>query len=135
MGVRPADVVDPPQLFRDRLGPEIIRPHRIDEAERPAFLAGAVVGHHEDKRVVEDAGLVEERDQPRQMPVGMIEHAGERRLQPREHALLVGECSSQAFTPSLRGGNLVSGGTRPIAFCRAMRCSRSTSQPCANISS
>ena len=88
--IRPADVVDPPQLFRDRLGPEIIRPHRVDEAERPALLAGAIVRQHQDQRVVADAGLVEKADQPRQMPVGMVEHAGERRLQPREHALLVG---------------------------------------------
>ena len=88
--IRPADVVDPPQLFRHRLGTEIIRPHRVDEAERPALLAGAVVGQHEDQGVVADAGLVEERDQPRQMLVGMVEHAGKRRLQPREDALLVG---------------------------------------------
>ena len=32
---------------------------------------------------------IEKRDQPRQMLVGMIEHAGKRRLQPREQALLV----------------------------------------------
>ena len=88
--VRPADVVDPAQLFRDRLGTEIVRPHRVDEAERPALLAGAVVGQHEDQRVVADAGRVEERDQPRQMLVGMVEHAGEGRLQPREDAPFVG---------------------------------------------
>ncbi len=88
--VRPADVVDPAQLFRHRLGTEIIRPHRVDESERPALLAGAIVGQHQDQRVVADAGLVEKRDQPRQMLVGMVEHAGERRLQPREHAPFVG---------------------------------------------
>jgi len=44
-------------------------------------------------------------------------------------------CSSHAFTPSLRAGKRVSGGTIPIAFCRAIRCSRSTSQPWANIES
>ena len=60
VGIRPADVVDPPQLFRHRLGTEIVRPHRVDEAERPALLARAIVGHHEDQRVVADAGLVEE---------------------------------------------------------------------------
>ena len=42
---------------------------------------------------------------------------------------------SQAATPSLRGGSRVSAGTRPSAFCRARRCSRSTSQPCANAAS
>ena len=134
--VRAADIVDPPQLFRHRLGTEIIRPHRIDEAERPALLAGAVVGQHEDQRVVADAGLVEKRDQPRQMLVGMVEHAGKRRLQPREHALSRRRCARP--TPSRRHcarGILVSCGTIPIAFWRAMRCSRSTSQPWANIAS
>ncbi len=41
--------------------------------------------------------VVEKPDQPRQMPVGMIEHAGEGRLQPREHALFVGA----VFVPCL----------------------------------
>ncbi len=90
MRVRPADVVDPAQFFRDRLGAEIVRPHRVDEAERPALLAGAVVGQHQDQRVVAHAGRVEKRDQPRQMLVGVIEHAGKGRLQPREDALFVG---------------------------------------------
>ncbi len=89
--VRTADIVDPPHLFRDRLGAEIIRPHRIDEAERPALLARAIVRQHEDQGVVADRRpLSRKRDQPRQMPVGMVEHAGKRRLQPREQALLVG---------------------------------------------
>ena len=88
--IRSADVVDPPQLFRDRFGTEIVRPHRVDEAERPALLARAIVRQNQDQRVVADAGRVEKADQPRQMLVGMIEHAGERRLQPREHALFVG---------------------------------------------
>ena len=88
--VRPADIVDPAQLFRDRFGTEIVRPHRVDKAERPALLAGAVVGQDEDQRVVAHAGRVEKADQPRQMLVGMVEHAGEGRLQPREDALFVG---------------------------------------------
>ena len=88
--IRPADVVDPTQLFRDRFGPEIIRPHRVDETERPALLARAIIRQHQDQRVVTDAGSVEERDQPRQMLVGVIEHAGKRRLQSREDTLFVG---------------------------------------------
>ena len=90
VGVGAADVVDAPHLLRNRLGLEIVRAHRVDEAQRPAFLAGAVVGEHQHQRVVENAGGLEERDQPRQMPVGMIEHRRECRLQPREHAPLVG---------------------------------------------
>ncbi len=87
--VRPADVVDPAQLFRDRFGTEIIRPHRVDEAQRPALLACAIIGQNQDQRVVANAGRVEKRDQPRQMLIGMVEHAGESRLQPREDALFV----------------------------------------------
>ena len=90
VGVRPADVVDPSRTFSgDRLGTEIVRSHRVDKAERPALLARAIVRQHEDQRVVADPGLVEKPDQPRQMPVGMIEHAGKCRLQPREHASFV----------------------------------------------
>jgi hypothetical protein len=88
--IRPADIVDPAQLFRDRFGTEIIRTHRIHKPQRAALLAGAVVGQHQNQRVVADAGLVEEADQPRQMPVGMVEHAGEGRLQPGEDALFIG---------------------------------------------
>ena len=90
VGVGPADIVDAADFLRDRLGTEVERPHRIDEAERPALLARAIVGHHDDKRVVAHACGFEERDQPRQMPVGMIEHAGEGRLQAGEDAPLVG---------------------------------------------
>ena len=87
---RAADVVDLAHLFGDRLGAEIVRPHRVDKAERPALLARAIVRQNEDQRVVADPGGFQKPDQPRQMPVGMVEHAGERRLQPREQALLVG---------------------------------------------
>ena len=89
VGVGAADVVDAADFLRHRLGPEIERPHRIDEAERSALLARAIVGHDDDERVVAHACGLEERDQPRQMPVGMIEHAGEGRLQAGEDALLV----------------------------------------------
>src|SRR6185437_1070677 len=103
----------------------------VDETERAAFLAGAVVRQHEDQRVVGNPGCLQESDQPRQMAVGVIEHAC-KRVNTRFSSA---ECSSQAFTPSLRAGILVSGGTRPIAFCRASRCSRSTSQPWAKLAS
>ncbi len=65
--------------------------------------------------------VVEERDQPRQMLVGVVEHAGEGRLQPREDAPVRRRCARPM--PSRRHcarGSRVSGGTIPIAFCRAM---------------
>jgi len=36
-------LIDPPQLLRHRLGSEVVRPHRVDEAERAALLARAIV--------------------------------------------------------------------------------------------
>ena len=89
VGVGAADIVDAGELLRDRLRLEIERPHRVDEAERAALLARAIVGHHDDDRVVANVRRLQERDEARKMPVGMIEHAGEGRLQPREHATLV----------------------------------------------
>ena len=85
-----ADVVDPAYFLGERFRAEIIRPHRVDEAERPALLAGAIVGQHKDESVVADAGGVEEPDQPGEVLVGVIEHAGKGRLQTREQAAFVG---------------------------------------------
>jgi hypothetical protein len=34
-------------------GTQVVRAHGVDEAQRPAFLAGAVVRQHEHQRVVE----------------------------------------------------------------------------------
>ena len=87
--VRTADVVDAADFFRHRLGPQIVRTHRIDEAERAAFLARAIVRHDNDQGVVAHACGIEEGNEPRQMLVGMIEHAGERRLQAGEDTLFV----------------------------------------------
>ncbi len=90
VGVGPADIVDAADFLRHRLGAEVERAHRIDEAERPTLLACAIVGHHDDERVVAHASRFEKANQPRQMPVGMIEHAGKGRLQAGEDAFLVG---------------------------------------------
>ncbi len=48
------------------------------DAERAAFLAGAVVGHDDDQGVVELAGALEEGHQAADMLVGMVEHGGDR---------------------------------------------------------
>ena len=39
------------ELLGHRLGLEVVRPHRVDHAQRPALLAGAVVGQHQHQRV------------------------------------------------------------------------------------
>ncbi len=87
--IRTADAVDARELFRHRFRAEVVGAHRIDHAERAAFLAGAIVREHDDQGVVADAGGVEERDQARQMLVGMVEHAGISRLQPGEDLSLL----------------------------------------------
>ena len=89
MSVRPADIVDALQFFRDRLRAKIIRPHRVDKTQRPALLAGAIVGQHHNQRVVPHARGFEECDQPREMLIRMIEHSCKCRLKAREDAALV----------------------------------------------
>ncbi len=90
MGVRPADVVDAGDLLLHRLGLAVVGPHGVDHAQRPALLAGPVVRQHQDQGVLAQARLLKEADQPRQMLVGVIQHAGEGRLQPGEQPLLIG---------------------------------------------
>ena len=88
MRVGPADVVDARDLLLDRLAAQIVGAHGVDHAERPAFLAGAVVRHDDDQGIVELARRFEESDQPRDVLVGMIEHGGVGRLQARVEPLL-----------------------------------------------
>ena len=88
MGVGPADVVDARDLLLDRLALQVVGAHGVDHAERPALLAGAVVGHDHDQRVVELARRLEEGHQPREVLVGMVEHGGVGGLQAREQAAL-----------------------------------------------
>ena len=90
----------------NRLGTEIIRTHGVEEAERAALLARAIVRQHEDQRVVAHAGGFQKRDQPRQMPVGVVEHAGERRLQAGEDAPLVGAVLVPGFDAVVARGHL-----------------------------
>ncbi len=115
-------------------GRKLYGPHRVDQAERPALLAGAVVRQHQHQRVVAAGRLA-----PGSRSAGRC--AGRHgRASPAKAAcsrvntlLLVGaDARPRPSTPSLRGGSPVSGGTMPIAFWRARRRSRSTSQPCAN---
>ena len=84
--VSAADVVDARDLLLDRLALQVVGTHGVDHAERPALLAGAIVGHDDDQRVVELACRLEETQQPREMLVGVVEHGGVGGLQAREQA-------------------------------------------------
>src|SRR5262252_6955479 len=44
--------------------------------ERPAFAAGAIVGEEGEDRVVQDAALLQVRDEPAHLMVGMAQEAG-----------------------------------------------------------
>ena len=83
VGVGPADVVDARQLGGQGLGLLVVWPHRIDEAQRPALLAGAVVRQHHDDGVVELAAGLEKIHQPGDLPVELVQHRRISRLQPR----------------------------------------------------
>ncbi len=84
--LRAADVLE----TCEPLGPQHRPRAERDAAEQPALLAGAVVGKDEDDGVVEEARALEECDEAAKLAVGVVEHAGEGRLQPQEEAALVG---------------------------------------------
>ena len=63
--------------------------HLVEDAERPALLARAVVGEDEHERVVELAGRGEVVDEATDLVVGVVEERGERLLQARRELPLV----------------------------------------------
>jgi len=104
--------------FRHGSGRKLTGPIALTKPSGPpSWLAPLPTAR--DQRVVTDAGRLEKRNQPRQMLVGWSEHAGKRRCS-RVHALLAALCPS---TPHaiVAPGILVSGGTMPSAFRRAIR--------------
>src|SRR5262245_44591075 len=68
-----ADVADPAFDFLERFGDAVEIFERVDHAKRAAFLAGAVVGHQQDERVVQLTDIGEDGDQPSDLLVSMIE--------------------------------------------------------------
>ena len=58
-----AELVDSGERFLDGAEGDVPEPDVVDRTDRAAFRAGAVVGEHEDERVLEVAGLVEEVEQ------------------------------------------------------------------------
>ena len=135
VGAGRPDILDARQLLGHRLGAKVARAKQVDAAERPAFLAAAIVGEHQHQRVLTQAGLLEERNQPRQVPVSVVKHAGEGGLQPGKEALFLGAEFGPGPDIVIARRQAVLGGTMPSAFCRAIRRSRSMSQPSANIGS
>ena len=83
------DVVDARDLLRQRFRPQVVRAHRVDHAQRPALLAGAVVRQHQHQRVVGHAAGVQEVHQPADLRIGVLEHRGIGCLQAGEQAPLI----------------------------------------------
>ena len=66
--------------------------HLVHDPERPALLGGAVVGQHDQDRVVELAHLAQPVDEPADLIVGVVQERGEGFLQAAgEAAMAVGQ--------------------------------------------
>ena len=61
----------------------MLRGPSVDAPEQSALLARAVVGEDEDDGVVALSGALKEVDEARELAIGVIEHAGECRLETR----------------------------------------------------
>jgi hypothetical protein len=86
-----ADVVEARDCGVEILAHAVEVAHLVEHADRAAFLAGAVVGHQDEERVVEEVELLEKVYEAADLRVGMVEHRGEGLLEPRgEDAFLVG---------------------------------------------
>ncbi len=94
---RRADLVDACDRLFDRLRPAVEIARVVDHAGRAAFLAGAVVGHQQEQRVVEFATGGEVIHQPADLRVGVFEEAGESLLQAQRQRAFI----RREFDPGL----------------------------------
>ncbi len=87
-----ADVVETLERGVEVLRDSIEVAHLIEDADRTALLARAIVRHHDQQRIVEQIDLAEECDQPSDLLIGMLEHRRKRFLEPRgENPFPVGQ--------------------------------------------
>ena len=73
---------------------------------------------HDDERVVADLHFVERREQTPEIFVGVIDKAREDFLQARVDRLLVWRQIGPGLDAGIARRQFLSGGMRPIAFCR-----------------
>ena len=117
---RAADVIEVRHGFVGALDHEVEVLHLVQDAKGSTLLTGAVVAHEQNQRVVEFAERREVLDETPDLRVGVFEERRVRLLRARREQLVVGRAGRPtASTPSLRGASSVSGGTMPIARCRA----------------
>ncbi len=84
----PADLVEVLERLLRRLEEEVEELHLVQHAERAALAAGAVVGEHDDDRVVEQLHPLEAVHEPPDLVVGVLEERGERLLEAGGQAAL-----------------------------------------------
>ena len=89
MAFRPANVVETGDRGIDIFGNAVEPFHLVEDALRPAFLAGAIVGEQNEERVVPAADFLQEGDQAADLMIGVFEHGGEGFLQPRGKGLFI----------------------------------------------
>ena len=129
MTVGPPDVVEALDCFVGRLDQHVEVLHLVQDSERTALLAGAVVGQDHQQRVVELADALEVRHQATDLGVGVSRYAAKASWSRDARSLWFTGSESQGSTPGLRGASLVSGGSRPISIWLANHRSRAASQP------
>ena len=87
-----ADVIEPLHRLVDIFDHAVEPPHLVENAGRTAFLAGAVVRHDDEERIVEAVDFLQESHQSTDLRVRVVELGGERFLQTRgELAFVRGE--------------------------------------------
>ncbi len=89
MAVRTADIVEPFHRLVDIFHHAVEPPHLVEDAGRSAFLAGTVVRHDDEERVVELAEIVKECHQPTDLRIRVIELRREGFLQPGGESLFI----------------------------------------------
>ena len=87
--VRLADLVDVLEVVGEVVAHRVEVARRVHRPQRRTLLARAVVRDQDDQRVVAASELLEVRDQPPQMQIGVLEHAGVGGLEADREAALV----------------------------------------------
>ena len=119
VAVGAADVVETLHGGVDVFGEEVEVLHLVHDAGVPALLGCAVVGHHHEDGVVEQAALAQALYQATDLVVGVVEEGGERLLQPRgEPTLVVGELVPRLH-PGVAGGQPGVGRDDPLVHLAA----------------
>ena len=119
MAVGSADVVEPRDRVVEILAHAVELAHLVEHAERAALLAGAIVRHHDEQRVVEQVQFASEMRRDGQSAhrcdSSIAANASCRRAAKIRS---FSDSAAHGLTPGLCGASRVSLGTIPNCFCR-----------------